>query len=243
MSHVQPQAFLALWNNITSDQVQAEYESWHSFEHVPERVGLPGFLHATRYRSMAQPLRYFTRYSLRSLEALQTPGYKDVFTNTTPWSTRMRLVLCDFYRLPCEMGGVHGTGSASRLATVQWRSDVSTTLRTQLNDQLQRLVRDGKVIRVEWGYAPPTDDYWLPNSNTSLSGAGQDHVLMLEHLDEAALRVSVKSLVAWLMPKASCVAEPEYFEQLTHVRQDELDHLPGTRRAPHARLFAQFTGD
>lgn len=241
MSGVRAQAFLALWNGIASAQGQTEYESWHTFEHVPERVGLPGFVEATRYRSVDQPLRYFTCYSLRTLEALGTPEYRDVFTHPTPWSARMRLVLRDFYRLPCEVGGVQGLGSASQLATVPWRS-ASPGLAAQLNRWLEALVWGGGAVRAEWGVAPPGEDYWLPNTANSLQGAGQDHVLMLQHLDAQVLRRSVQALLAFLQPQVSCVAPPEYFERLTHVRQDGLDSPPGQRRAPHTFLFDQFNG-
>jgi len=242
MNGVQAQAFLALWNGIESPKVQAEYDCWHSFEHVPERVGLPGFVEASRYRSVDQPLRYFTCYSLRTLDALVTPEYRDVFTHPTPWSARMRLVLRDFYRLPCEVGGVHGLGSASRLSTVQWRS-ASAALVAQLNDWLRQLVLSGQAVRAVWGFAPPGQDYWLPNTANSLQGAGQDHVLMLQHLDAKVLRRVMQNLVVFLQPKVSYVALPEYFELLTHVRQYGLDSPPGQRRSPHTLLFHQFNGE
>ena len=41
-------AFLALWNDFDPAR-DAEYECWHTFEHVPERVGIPGFLSGRRY--------------------------------------------------------------------------------------------------------------------------------------------------------------------------------------------------
>jgi hypothetical protein len=242
MSAAQGQAFLALWNGISSAAVQPEYESWHSFEHVPERVGLPGFVQATRYRAVGQPLRYFTCYKLRTLQALDTPEYRDVFTHPTPWSARMRQVLCDFYRLPCLLGGVHGLGSARQLSTLQWRS-VSTDLSAELNACLQALVKQGRVVRAEWGVAPPSEDYWLPNTSSGLTGVGQDHVLMLQHLDANSLQTTVQSLLNFLAPRVSSLGQPEYFEQLTHVRQDELDSPPGTRRTPHSTLYDQFTGD
>lgn len=47
-------AFLALWNGVSSEDARAEYEHWHTFEHVPERTALPGFLDAERYRSTDQ---------------------------------------------------------------------------------------------------------------------------------------------------------------------------------------------
>ncbi len=242
MSGVPAQAFLALWNGIARAEVQPEYERWHSFEHVPERVGLPGFVQATRYRAVAQPLRYFTCYSLRTLAALDTPAYRDVFTHPTPWSARMRQVLCDFYRLPCVLGGAHGLCSASRLATLQWRS-VAPDLPAQLNAWLQDRVRQGQAVRAEWGVAPTGKDYWLPNTDNALTGAGQDHVLMLQHLDADSLQRTVQSLLAFLAPRVSSLGQPEYFEQLTQVRQDELDSPPGTRRTPHSTLYDEFTGD
>lgn len=240
-TETQAPAFLALWNGIASAQVQTEYDRWHSFEHVPERVGLPGFVEATRYRSTQQPLRYFTCYKLRSLGALSTPEYRDVFTHPTPWSARMRLVLRDFYRLPCAVGGDHGLGSASQLATLQWRSTLPD-LADRLNPWLQALILSGAAVRAEWGAAPADEDYWLPNTANSLQGAGQDHVLMLQHMDAPALQHSVQALEAFLTPRVSCVAQPEYFEQLTHVRQEGLDSPPGQRRAPHTALFDQFNG-
>lgn len=241
MSSGQVRAFLALWNGIVSAQVQTEYDSWHSFEHVPERVGLPGFVEALRYRSVDQPLRYFTCYRLRSLDALSTPEYRDVFTHPTPWSARMRLVLRDFYRLPCEVGGAQGLGSASQLATLQWRS-ASPGLTAHLNSWLQAQVLSAAVVRAEWGFAPPGEDYWLPNTTNSLQGVGQDHVIMLQHLDAQVLRLSMQALVDFLKPRVSSLAMPEYFELLTHVRQEALDSSPGQRRPPHTPLFDQFNG-
>ena len=41
-------AFLALWNDI-EPQRRTEYDAWHTFEHVPERVGIPGFIRGRRY--------------------------------------------------------------------------------------------------------------------------------------------------------------------------------------------------
>jgi hypothetical protein len=243
MSKDQAHAFLALWNAITSESVQPEYEKWHSFEHVPERVGLPGFVQATRYRSVTQPLRYFTSYQLGSLDALSTPEYRDVFTNPTPWSVRMRQVLRDFYRLPCQVGGVHGVGSASQLGTLRWRS-TRPDLTEKINDLLHALVNNGQAIRAEWGFAPPTEEYWLPNTSSSnLQGVGIEHVLVLQHLDADFLKSSMLSLVQLLGTHASSLGHPEYFEQLTHVCQDEMSNSLGTRRPPHTTLFNQYIGD
>jgi hypothetical protein len=52
--------FLALWNDFDPAR-EAEYECWHTFEHVPERVGIPGFLSGRRYRAAERSeSQYFT---------------------------------------------------------------------------------------------------------------------------------------------------------------------------------------
>ena len=46
-------AFLALWNDFDPAR-DAEYNCWHTFEHVPERVGIEGILAGRRYVAMEQ---------------------------------------------------------------------------------------------------------------------------------------------------------------------------------------------
>jgi hypothetical protein len=45
-------AILALWNDYPSGLAE-EYEAWHTFEHVPERLTVPGMRAARRYVSSA----------------------------------------------------------------------------------------------------------------------------------------------------------------------------------------------
>ena len=42
-------AALAMWWDI-APQVLADFEDWHSHEHFTERLGIPGFHRATRWR-------------------------------------------------------------------------------------------------------------------------------------------------------------------------------------------------
>jgi hypothetical protein len=44
-------AFLALWNEVGATR-QAEYDLWHTLEHVPQRVGVPGFISGHQYRTV-----------------------------------------------------------------------------------------------------------------------------------------------------------------------------------------------
>jgi hypothetical protein len=56
-------AFVA-WHGIAAGR-EAEYERWHSHEHMLERVSIPGFLRGRRYAATVEGPRYlvlsFTR--------------------------------------------------------------------------------------------------------------------------------------------------------------------------------------
>ena len=74
-------ALLVLWNDIRRDR-EVEYDRWHTIEHVPERVAVPGFLGGRRYVDRTRERhRYFTLYELASLAALDTDEYRDLVAN------------------------------------------------------------------------------------------------------------------------------------------------------------------
>jgi hypothetical protein len=94
-------AFLALWNDFDPAR-DAEYNCWHTFEHVPERVGIAGIRSARRYVARERnDRRYFTLYDLASLAALDGPEYADVADRPTAWSSSMRASFRNFLRRPC----------------------------------------------------------------------------------------------------------------------------------------------
>lgn len=247
MTQPTAKAFLALWNSISSPNLRTEYETWHSFEHVPERVGLPGFIEARRYRSINNPADYFTCYWLTSLEALATPGYRDVFTRPTPWSARMRGELRNFFRMPCELGGAYGNSSATQLVTLHLRS-ASDTTGGHLDSLLQQMVDRAGLVCAHWGPAQPSDDFPIANS-TAISNAanvqeqaqGQDYVVMLQHLDWNTLRGSTQTLMQSLSPLTTPATAPAYFELLTQVRQDELAGPLTTRQPARPELLKNFS--
>ena len=254
MSRTSPTAFLALWNSISSAALQPQYEVWHTFEHVPERVGLPGFMEAKRYRSLTVPTKppdYFTCYWLKTIDALNSPQYREVFAHPTPWSARMRTELRDFLRLPCTLGGSYGQSTASRLASVHLRGDASAFARL-VSRELAHRVDHAELVCAHWGSAVQTQA--IPIANRAGAPApgshGSDFVVMLQGLDTGALRVQAQQLLQALRPAAAPVSPPAFFELLSQVRQDDLSSpactRPGAGQRQPARpdLFQKFqTGD
>ncbi len=239
---MKPTAFLALWNGIADAVLQPEYEAWHTFEHVPERVGLPGFIEARRYRAWdvdaaGAPL-YFTCYWLDDLAALDSPAYRDVFAAPTPWSARMRGQLRGFFRQPCRLAGSYGTSSASQLCTLRLRGE-PTTMEAALSDRLAALVATASIVSAQWG-AAAASAFEVPIASTG-ADTGADSagavVLMLQGIDRSALIAAAQAVAAM----ATLTGPPGFFELLSQVRQDELAHPLGTRQPALMPLFHSFT--
>ena len=103
-------AFLALWNDI-ADSRAAEYDQWHTLEHVPERVSVTGFHGARRYVNRDHAYhRYFTLYDVATLDAFANAEYQDLLANPTPWSASMRPDFSNFLRATCRVTLSRGTG-------------------------------------------------------------------------------------------------------------------------------------
>lgn len=244
-----PGAFLALWNSLSAPALQAEYEHWHTFEHVPERVGLPGFIEARRYRSL-QPNTthgtpdYFTCYWVDDLGAFSTDDYTGIFAKPTPWTARMRVELRDFFRLTCAVSGRFGQGSASQLATLHFKGDASS-FREAIDAQLTRLVDRGDLVCAQWGSAALTAAIPIANQLTS-HATGDDFVVMLQSLEADSLQRHADELVAAIALVVTLASPPKFFEGLTQIRQDELSppYRVGQRQPQRTDLFQRFfSGD
>ncbi|MFN0316268.1 MAG: hypothetical protein ACKVQA_14675 [Burkholderiales bacterium] len=54
---------------------EGEFQSWYQFEHLDERLGVPGFLTARRYIAQASAQRYAAMYETQSPDVLRSPAY------------------------------------------------------------------------------------------------------------------------------------------------------------------------
>ncbi|MGA0570394.1 hypothetical protein ACO2Q9_06700 [Variovorax sp. VNK109] len=65
---------MAFWATI-APEFQAAYSRWHNNEHIPERLGIPGFLRGRRYRSATDDNRFLMYYDTASLDVLTSAAY------------------------------------------------------------------------------------------------------------------------------------------------------------------------
>lgn len=94
-------ATLAMWWDVRPAVLQ-ELEDWHSHEHLPERLGIPGFRRGSRWRSVAGEGMCMV-YELESHAVLQSPAYLARLNAPTPWSTRMMPEHRNMVRSQCHV--------------------------------------------------------------------------------------------------------------------------------------------
>lgn len=123
------QAAVAMWWDV-APQMQAEFEDWHSHEHMPERLGIPGFLRGTRWIALSGQPSYFILYEASGLHAITGAAYLERLNNPTPWSRKMMPHHRNMIRSLCLVRASFGAGVARVLATIRFSpsADSGTSL-------------------------------------------------------------------------------------------------------------------
>ena len=105
-------AAMLLWYDIIPEQI-AEHDDWHTRQHFPERVGIPGFIRAQRWVSNSPGSRYFVVYEVADIDILSSAPYLERLNNPTPWTSRVmpgfRGMVRGFCKLDSSYGSVLGT--------------------------------------------------------------------------------------------------------------------------------------
>src|SRR5262245_55403461 len=109
---------LAIWNGIAPDG-EDDFYRWHNTEHIPERVGVPGFLRGRRYLSTARPRDFFTLYETESAETIRSAPYLARLNDPTPWTRRVLPHFRDTFRLGCRVAASWGRGEGGALLALR----------------------------------------------------------------------------------------------------------------------------
>ena len=103
------QAAILLSFDIARDAIP-EHDHWHSHEHLPERLSIPGFLRGSRWVASRGGPRYLVLYELEQLAALNSDAYLKRLNNPTPWTSKMMPHYQGMTRGLCAVTGSAGSG-------------------------------------------------------------------------------------------------------------------------------------
>jgi len=133
-------AAVAMWWDMAPAE-RAEFEDWHSHEHFPERMGIPGFMRGSRWASAEGTDGFFVLYELDEYETLTSGHYLARLNDPTPWSTKMMPYHRNMVRSQCRVTESFGGGVARSMMTlrVSPKPGEADALRRHLQDVLSRL--------------------------------------------------------------------------------------------------------
>jgi hypothetical protein len=200
---------LAIWNGMKPG-CEHDFIRWHIREHIPERVGLPGFLRGRRYVAVDGHPKFFNFYETQSTADLESPAYKDRLNNPTPWTLATVKDFTETSRTVCEVVSTQGIGCGPVVETIEFdignsKSDCAAALQSVL-DHVRTL--DGVI------------------ATHLLRGlVGQDQVMT----EEKKLRGVPDKEVAWLIVLEACDVETIMKVRKSSLTNEVLERIGSTK--------------
>lgn len=181
---------ISVLNDLGADCDRDDYEAWYQRDHLPDRLSVPGFRHARRYRRIAgEAQEYFTFYETDSPDVLRSPAYQRRLAEPTEWTTRMMPHFRAMNRTVCSVAADDGAGIGGIVALVGAAAPVAKGL--------ARIERAGVTRARLWRAAqdmPANPEAALrPGGDASFAA-----ILLVEGTTEAAVRAAAEDTAASL---------------------------------------------
>jgi len=118
------EAVVAIWNGI-APEARAQFYDWHTNEHMPERVGIPGFRRGRRYIAADADTapEFFTLYEADTMQVLQGSDYANRLNDPTPGTRATTAQFRDTARALSRVIVSHGPGLGGVLLTIRFDCD------------------------------------------------------------------------------------------------------------------------
>jgi hypothetical protein len=181
-------AAMLLLFDIVQDAIP-EHDEWHTHEHLPERLSIPGFVRGTRWVALNGQPRYFVMYEVEQLATLTSNAYLERLNNPSPWTSKMMPNYRGMTRGFCSVAGSFGSGMghASILIRFSPAIESGSSLRKRLlQDILPQLPSRrgiGSLHLFEGALTPPmTNEQRIRGAD-----AGIDWALLVTGYDQDAL--------------------------------------------------------
>ena len=201
----------------------SEHDDWHTHEHLPERLSIPGFLRGTRWVAIRGVPRYLVLYEVEQLATLTSPAYLERLNEPSVWTARMmphyRSMSRGFCLVTASFG--LGIGHLSVLFRFKPASASATSLRRWL---VQDVLPDlpvapgiGSIHLLEGAVTPRmTNEQRIRGPD-----AGIDWALLVTGYSEAALAEVVRNVGGALQQRvATAVLDCMYRIDYSLARMD-----------------------
>ena len=206
---------LAVWNDLEPGR-EAQFEAWYEHQHVPERLGIPGFRMARRYRASHGSPRYCAFYWLDGVEVLASRAYLERLAKPTATTRGMMTGFRGMARTPCSIALESGQDLAPAMAWIAVMQDAVANLPLEhLRSRIDASVASGIASRIElWR----CEEAIAARANPEQRLRAQNDrvarwILFVEASSEAQVQAAIEPLyaeLAGLIARASLLGSPTY---------------------------------
>jgi mannose-6-phosphate isomerase-like protein (cupin superfamily) len=154
MSNGSGPALVLIWSDVAAARWR-EYSQWHSEEHLPERLVIPGFVDGRRYvaaRSNVDSLWFgnMVQYEVRGLEVLRSAEYLQLLNSPTERSAGMLRSFLRGSRGVYTVSAAAGSGVGGTQATLCWAGEDKLPSQEEKDVALTLVASCGGVLRARW---------------------------------------------------------------------------------------------
>ena len=194
---------LCVLNDLAEGTDRADYEAWYQRDHLPDRLAVPGFRHARRYRRLrGSGQEYFTFYETDTPAVLASAAYVARLAEPTAWTRRMMPFFRAMSRSVCEVAAdIGGGGVGGIVALVGAAEPPGPAAREALADEVARpAVTRARLWRGDPGAGVPNPEARLrPGGDMSFPTVllieGTEAEAVAEAAREAARRLRLDAPV------------------------------------------------
>jgi hypothetical protein len=136
---------ITIWQDVRPE-AREDFFAWHNGEHIPERVGIPGFLRGRRYGALAGAPEFFTLYETAGPEVHTSAAYFERLNNPTPQTRRVAPSMINNVRSLCCVEWSRGGVGGGLMATLRFDGEEGNRLLPLLTERLARVLQRPGVV-------------------------------------------------------------------------------------------------
>lgn len=214
------QAQLFVWSDIDPDH-ETDFNQWYDREHMEERVRIPGFTGARRYRAVSgSARRYLALYRASSLADFTSDAYRKAFTKQTQWSVTNFGRMSNTRRRVMHVAQEGGFGWGGALVLIELVPDSMDA--DAIAGLLSKTVTNDGVLRVH--SMIPDEALSTPLPSESTQGRVLAPCIAVDLASEPIAEATLRDLKEKL---GSAVREAETFRLMWALDENDLPPLEG----------------
>lgn len=200
---------MVIWGEVQDKSInEEELNEWWTYEHLPERLAIPGFRRARRYYAEENgKSQYLVCYEVSSLDIFTSPPYMAALNDPTPGTQAYMPLMASMNRLVCrvvqscsrpEFGACSGSSTGATLVLITFQPPAAQNQRDELGGWIadtiwpslsghQSLLAIHLLQYDSWASrsGSSTKSYEKVNFRSAATGAGSERWVILVELAES----------------------------------------------------------